>query len=293
MKECPACGTVFSGEEWECPSCHNVPHCINGYRTFSTDELSANDYFDCDYFRQLADAEDGNWWFRSRNRLITGTLARYFPAFRNFLEIGCGTGFVLSGIRDAFPGVSLSGSELFIEGLLYARERLPNVSLFQMDARKIPYREEFDVIGVFDVLEHIEEDHLVLKEVFKAVKKGGGIMLTVPQHRWLWSPFDEASFHKRRYTRRELIGKVESAGFRIARITSFFTLTFPLQVISRFRRRRKSTGGEEVFDVFQEFRIPSWLNILLEKVCSAERSILIRDLSLPFGGSLLCVGIKE
>jgi SAM-dependent methyltransferase len=236
--------------------------------------------------------EGGNWWFRSRNRLITWALGCYFPSFRNLLEIGCGTGFVLSGIRDAFPGVHLSGSELFCEGLLYAGERMPGVSLFQMDARRIPFREEFDVVGAFDVLEHIGEDLAVLKEVFKAVRKGGGIMLTVPQHRWLWSPVDEASFHKRRYTRRELAGKVESAGFRIVRITPFFTLTFPLQVISRFRRRRQSPAGAD-FDLFEEFRIPPWMNNLLERVCSAERSILMRGFSLPVGGSLLCIGIKE
>lgn len=292
MKECLVCETVFSGDGWECPSCHSAPRFIDGYPSFSPDVQSGNDFFDRGYFGQLADVEGGNWWFRSRNRLITGALGRYFPSFSNLLEIGCGTGFVLSGIRDAFPRASLSGSELFSEGLLYARERLPGVSLFQMDARRIPFREEFDVVGAFDVIEHIGEDLAVLKEIFKSVRKGGGIMLTVPQHRWLWSPVDEASFHKRRYTRRELVGKVESAGFRIARMTSFFTLTFPLQVISRFRRRHQSPGGGD-FDLFEEFRIPPWLNILLEKICSAERSVLLREFSLPVGGSLLCIGIKE
>src|SRR6266545_4042215 len=90
----------------------------------------------------------------------------------NFLEIGCGTGFVLSGIRKAFPELILSGSEIFSEGLNLAAERLPGVELFQMDARRIPFQEEFDVIGAFDVLEHVKEDEEVLSQMYQATRKG-------------------------------------------------------------------------------------------------------------------------
>ena len=69
-----------------------------------------------------------------------------------------------------------------------------------MDARNIPFRDEFDVIGAFDVLEHIDEDVAVIDEVRKALRPGGGFLMSVPQHPALWSQQDERAFHVRRYT---------------------------------------------------------------------------------------------
>lgn len=58
--------------------------------------------------------------------------------------------------------------------------------------KAFPFRKEFDTIGVFDVLEHVHEDEQILAQMHRAVHPdGGGIMLTVPQHPWLWSPTDE------------------------------------------------------------------------------------------------------
>ena len=104
--------------------------------------------------------------------------------------------------------MTLSGSDLFCEGLTYAQERTPNATLIQMDARRIPFRDEFDVIGDFDVREHVEEDDVVFGQMFRATKRGGGIMVTVPQHRFLWSAADVFGHHRRRYTGKELVKKV-------------------------------------------------------------------------------------
>ena len=87
--------------------------------------------FEAGYFARLAEQEAGNFWFRSRNRLLIWALERYFPNAKNFLEIGCGTGFVLSGLRKAFPNLVLSGSEVFTEGLGFAAARLPGVDCFR------------------------------------------------------------------------------------------------------------------------------------------------------------------
>ncbi len=77
--------------------------------------------------------------------------------------------------------------------------------MLQFDACAIPYKAEFDVIGAFDVIEHIEEDTAALTQMYQALKPGGGLLITVPQHRFLWSAVDEMSYHKRRYHRNELI----------------------------------------------------------------------------------------
>ena len=132
----------------------------------------------------------------------------------------------------------VAGSEVFREGLAFAANRMPATELLQMDARKIPFVAEFDVIGAFDVLEHIEEDQEVLQQMHAAVKPGGGIIVTVPQHPWLWSGMDDYSFHKRRYTRAELTNKIKRAGFCPVWTTSFVTLLLPALMISRNRLKR-------------------------------------------------------
>ena len=219
------------------------------------------------------------------NRAIIGinsTVAR--EAF-----IGCGTGFVLSGIQREFQDIKLFGSDIFSEGLVYAEERVPEATFFQMDARNIPFENEFDVIGAFDVIEHIEEDEVVFSQIFRAVKSGGGIILTVPQHQWLWSKNDEIACHKRRYSPKGLMAKVEKAGFRILRLTSFVSFLLPLMAASRLRWR---LGTMEQKDSGSELRQPPFINVLLKGVLGIERSLIRKGASFPAGGSLLCVGLK-
>ena len=92
---------------------------------------------------------------------------------------------------------------------------------------KYSYAAEFDAIGAFDVLEHIVDDEMVLRETNKALKSGGGLLLTVPQHQFLWSAADESARHVRRYSSRDLREKVERAGFKVIRMTSFVSFCYP------------------------------------------------------------------
>ena len=175
-------------------------------------------------FEPLARWENDNFWFVPRNYLITSLLARYFPAAEHIMEVGCGNGFVLSAIAQLKPWRRLVGSELHPEGLSIARSRLGRRAEFvQMDARAIPIAGTFDVIGAFDVLEHIEDDAAVLASMRRALRDGGGLILTVPQHPWLWSNSDQAAHHVRRYQRGELERKARAAGFRF-----FFRILYGL-----------------------------------------------------------------
>lgn len=288
MRLCLACGARFNGDGWECASCGYSPRMESGYRIFAPEMTKLSHGFDRAYFSTLAKIEETHWWFLSRKVLILWALRRYFFPFKSFLEIGCGTGFTLSGIQEAIPDLSLSGSDLFIEGFAYAGKRLPRASFFQMDARKIPFEEEFDVIGAFDMLEHVDNDEEVLSELFKAVKWGGGIIVTVPQHRFLWSQQDKYSFHKRRYTREGLIEKVKKVGFQETWATSFVSLLLPTMFLARLVRNRKKSE----FDVFREFRIGSSLNQVLLKIMSVEILMIRKGISLSAGGSLLLVAKK-
>lgn len=232
--------------------------------------------------------EESHFWFRARNELIVWALGYYAPDFKTFLEIGCGTGFVLTQIATSFPDANLKGSEIFTEGLSFTTTRLPRVELAQMDARQIPYSEEFDAIGAFDVLEHIKEDETVLGQLNKALKPNGTVFLTVPQHKWLWSPSDEYALHERRYCSAEITAKLKKAGFEILRSTSFVTFLLPAMMLSRFAQRKQ---GKE-FDPYSELKIGRFPNSLFEKVLKTELAGIKLGLNFPAGGSRLVVARK-
>jgi trans-aconitate methyltransferase len=241
------------------------------------------------YFQELAALEASNFWFRARNKLLLWAMCRYAPQLQNFLEIGCGTGFVLSAVARQFPAAQLAGSEYLAEGLIYARQRVPNAELTQMDARHIPYQSHWDAIGAFDVLEHIAEDEQVLREIAKALKPGGMVFITVPQHRWLWSAVDEYACHVRRYEAAELHQKVRAAGFKILHSTSFVSVLLPAMYASRLLKGKQT---EAKLDAMAELRIHPVLNSLFEGILAIERGMIRLGLPLPVGGSRLLIAQK-
>lgn len=288
MKMCISCENKFSNLDWQCPSCGFAPEQLLNFPAFSP-HLSRNETgFKQDDFSKLAEVEEKNFWFEARNQLIIWALKQYFPLATNFLEIGCGTGFVLSGIQKAAPKLKLNGSEISAVGLEFAKQRINNASLFQMDARQIPFVEEFDVIGAFDVLEHIQEDQQVLAQLHQAVQPNGGIILTVPQHQFLWSQQDEYAHHVRRYNALDLKKKVIGAGFEIIKITSFVSLLLPFMLISRFLKRKKV----ENYDSLSELKLSTSLNLIFEKILCFERYMICLGLNIPVGGSLLLIAKK-
>lgn len=236
-------------------------------------------------FAELAALEENNFWFRARNRLIVWALQRYAPAFSDFLEVGCGTGYVLQGVAAAFPQAHVCGTEAQTEGLQFAAGRVPAATFLQMDARQMPFDTEFDVIGAFDVIEHIGEDETVLAQMHRALRPGGHLLLTVPQHPFLWSEYDVRAHHVRRYTGSELRTKLARAGFGVVKMTSFVSILLPLMMLSRMTRSTESPD----YDPLAELRIGRVTNTVLELALDAERVLIRAGLSLPFGGSLLAV----
>jgi len=287
MKRCLACEALFEGASWRCPKCGYQPALRDEIYQFTEEPPDAHAGFKPEYFARLAEIEESNFWFRARNELIQWALRNYFPEAKSFFEVGCGTGFVLAGIHEKFPRMRLVGSEIFADGLAIAKTRLPNIELYQMDARRISFEREFDVVGAFDVLEHVIEDENVLLQMFNAVRPGGGFLVTVPQHPFLWSASDQYAMHQRRYNCTELRRKVESAGFQVQRITSFNSLLLPLMILSRMQGKR-----DPELNRWREFEISPALNKTLESILKLERMIIRTGASFPAGGSLLLVGRK-
>jgi len=289
MKRCLRCGAIRPSDVDVCTACHDSPRMLGRFLAFAPELAASAPGFRPEHFAQLAELEAGNFWFRARNELIVDALRAYFPSMGAMLEVGCGTGFVLKGIRASFPHTALTGSEIYTEGLEFAQQRVPDAVLLQMDARHIPYQDEFDVVGAFDVVEHISEDELVLSEMHRAVRPDGGILITVPQHPSLWSVQDEIACHVRRYRRGELEDKLRRAGFRIIMSTSFVSLLLPLLAAARLRKKSHAPNH----DPASELKLPRPVDALLYSVLRLERAAISAGVRFPVGGTRLVAATKS
>lgn len=290
MKICLSCAKPFEAPDWKCPRCNWQPRNRNGVTYFADHINVADDGFDPAWYAELAALEEGNFWFQARNRLINWIAQHRLPADGSYLELGCGTGFVLQMLTHRFPGWKVSATEAHHEGIAFARQRVgPTVRFYQMDARHIPFRSEFDIVGAFDVIEHIREDEDVLREINAALRPGGIFLFSVPQHMFLWSRFDEANCHFRRYSMRELRHKLDSTRFEIIDSTSFNALLLPLMFLSRLSIRNKKNGKIDILDDLKQSRIG---NRLLSIVLSLEFEIFRLGIRWPVGGSRIVVARK-
>jgi SAM-dependent methyltransferase len=264
----------------------------DGHHCFAPELAFESDGFDSEAHKRLFQLEQRCFWFRARNKLLQFTLEKFFPWAQSLFEIGCGTGFVLAGFADVYPEMRLVGGEIYVSVLKHASSRVPRCEFIQVDVCNLPYENEFDVIGAFDLLEHIDEDERAIKQMHQALKGRGCLILTVPQHQWLWSAQDKIARHKRRYSRKALVNKIEFVGFQVIWVTSFISLLLPLMVVSRLRWRW--IGSTRVsLDNTVEFQLPERFDFLLEKACDVERRFLEKHgQSLPLGGSLLVVAMK-
>jgi SAM-dependent methyltransferase len=271
-----------------------TPEEINGIPCYAPELAHSNEDYPAEAYARLVELEAGNFWFRARNRILTGIFRRYLPgkARSRVLEIGCGTGFVLSALR-AENRYELIGAEQHLAGLVFAQQRLPDVRFVQLNARALPYRDEFDAVGAFDVLEHIDQDEEVMANVHAALRRDGVFVITVPQHTWLWSAADEVAQHKRRYSRGELLAKLRRAGFDVQFCSSFVFTLLPLMFASRLRRKHAARQTGDLADTIDELRLPKALDAILSATMRIDEWLIAAGVSLPVGGSLLVVARKR
>jgi SAM-dependent methyltransferase len=290
MKICVKCGSAIATSGWRCPACDFAPEFVGNWPTFADAQVleDAKEFGD-DTFRRMQSFEERSFYSRSRRRLIQWAIAKYFPNFSNFYDFGAGTGYVLEGVRAIRPGVRLYASDLSFDSLAWVDARFGGeVRLFHADAGHIPYADHFDVIGAFDVLEHIDDDLGALGALHRAAKAGGGALITSPQHMSLWSALDEEAGHKRRYEGGELADKVRAAGFDVLLDTSFMATLFAPQYVSR--RWLTRLAGRQSMEA--ENVLPASLNGLFAAILGVELMLLRAGARFPFGGTRLVVARK-
>jgi SAM-dependent methyltransferase len=264
---------------------------IDGFRCYAPQVALQGENYPLDAFDVTAEVESRSFWCRSRNRIVRDVFQRFADHSRplDVLEIGCGIGGVVGELRR-IPNLRLTGSEVYLRGLRYARSRFPEIEFIQLDASAMPFRAEFDLIGAFDVLEHIEKDVQVVAGVFEALRPGGLFVITVPQHPWMWGRLDEIVHHKRRYTRRDLVNKLKAVGFQVLTVSSFVTVLFPFMLASRLLDRARSSPAQDAKAEFAaRVNLPGPVNTLFDVFMRIDEAAIRARLSLPFGGSLLAV----
>jgi SAM-dependent methyltransferase len=264
---------------------------IDGIRAFAPHlSETCNDY-PAVVYEKLVSIENNSFWFTGRNEIIQFFFEKSLgERSARVIEIGCGTGFVLEGLSKRFPRYQLMGADIHIEGLRFARNRLPLVEFCQVDATDMPFRNEFDAVGMFDSLEHIPDDEEAIQQVYQALKKGGYFLLTVPQHPSLWSPEDEANGHKRRYTRSCLHEKLSAQGFKTIHLTSFVSSLFPILWLSRFLQNyRKKDRSRSLTEEIKRLSPAPTVNTACKLLMNLDFMLIKAGLQIPFGGSLLAL----
>lgn len=263
---------------------------IEGIKCFSPEV--ANTY--ADYPDGGFDVTDKNaqssFWVSSRNRLFKNIVQRnMLPTGKTkFLEIGCGTGDFIQQIVQN-ESLEITGSEIYLKGLLYAKKNLPKVDFIQFDVTQGFIGEEFDLVVAFDVIEHIEDDIAALVNINRMLTKNGVFIVSVPQHMFLWSSLDEIVKHKRRYSKQELITKLQENGFDISYATSFLFFLFPLMLISRMLDKGQDKTQSEEVALEKRVTFPKALNWIFDLFMRIDEVLIRLGISLPFGGTLIVV----
>jgi SAM-dependent methyltransferase len=233
-------------------------------------------------YQQMAELDDRHWWYRARRKILADLIRREArpPADARILEIGCGTGHNLAMLGE-FGHVD--GLELDEEARTLSEKRLGRkvMSSPLPELGEVPDR-HYDLIGAFDVIEHIEDDRAALVSIAAKLKPGGKFVMAVPAHQWMWSAHDVVNHHKRRYSKAALRTLIEGSPLQLVKIGYFNSLLFPLAVAERAGSKLR---GKEDADV----KLPAApLNATLEKIFAAERHLVGR-LPLPPGLSLVAV----
>lgn len=267
---------------------------IKGIKCYSPEEADRYADYPDDGFDVTDKLEEKSFWVRSRNRLLKSVVLRRANEFQNprMLEIGCGTGDFIQQLSGN-DNLRITGSEIYLKGLHYAKKKQPHVEFIQYDAKHGVLPDKFDLIAAFDVIEHIDDDIAAISNIADMLTPRGYFIVTVPQHKFLWSKLDQIVKHKRRYSRRELVSKLQDHGFEIAQRTSFLFVLFPLMAAARLLDRPSAQEPEEDSGIESRVSFPRALNWLFDKMMRIDEALIAAGASLPFGGTLLAVARKN
>jgi SAM-dependent methyltransferase len=238
-------------------------------------------------YEEMLEQENTHWWFSSRRKIVGSLLKSiHLKPDAKILEAGCGSGGNL-------PMLSQLGGTLYaFEMYDKAREHAAARNIATVESGKLPDNipfagTNFDLIGLFDVLEHVEDDNAALNALSARLNSGGTLCISVPAYQWLFVRHDRLHHHFRRYSKSELIQKIKAAGLKVEFVSYWNFFLFPVALIVRildcFNYPKNHTIGA---------KNPSKaINRLMFNLVSSER-FLLPFMKLPFGLSLVLLAKK-
>ncbi len=240
--------------------------------------------------QQLAELEAGHWWFRGRRTLCLALeeATRGSQPLGRVLDIGAGVGGFLPSLKPL--GGALHHLDAHTEHLSACRNR-GYAHGVQADAGRLPYRTgSFDLVCLFDVLEHLDDDCKALKEVSRVLTPGGRVLIHVPAHPILFAQNDRVAGHRRRYKRRSLRQAAERAGLEVERLTGSDLLLLPVIVVAVLTLKGlEALGlGKQRAHTNLSWKLPAWVN----QVCAwiyCQEARCVKRFDLPTGHSLAMV----
>lgn len=235
---------------------------------------------DATYQNETFHLESDHWWYRARQEIILSQIRRRYPTRRDLriLDVGCGAGTMLKSLGEFGQASGLDASP---EAAEEAARRSSCEVIVAAIPGDLPSRlGRFDVVCLFDVLEHLEDDVEALRCLRGLLENGGTLFVTVPAQPWIFGIHDEINEHRRRYSRRSLNAALSSAGLAPVRVSYFNLLLSPMLIPAICWRNFRRSG--------HNFQLRSRMDPVLQRVFEFERH-LMQHVRLPFGLSLLAV----
>jgi len=207
--------------------------------------------------------QEHHWYYASKSHALRRALGDYQP--RHILDVGAGSGFFS---RVLLRDTSAQSAVCVDTG--YADDRSERYCDKRLDfSRTIPAAEA-DLVLLIDVLEHVDDDVGLLRDVVSRTAPQARFIVSVPAFSWLWSRHDEFLGHRRRYTRTHLRRVLAAAGLRPLDAFYMFAAIFPAVAAQRLWQRMRPAAGPPASDLRQHYR---WSNALLTRLCIAESGI--------------------
>ncbi len=233
-------------------------------------------------------ADDEHFWLKARFDF-------FFRAIRacgldpttpmTGLDIGCGHGAVQRQLA-ARTAWRADGCDLNRAALGLHSERAGRVLFYDINDRRPEFREKYDFLVLFDVIEHIEKTKSFIEAAAFHVKPGGYVFVNVPACQSLFSRYDTAAGHYRRYDKKSLRAHLAEAGLTVCALRYWGLFLLPALLARNAYVSRKDSSSEVIRAGFNP---PNrWMSALLSAAMACE-SLLPAP---PLGTSLLAVARK-